>query len=64
MHAATIILLVLLGLLVLALCIIAFIALSIYWTLQPIWAALGKVSMGLEIMKFLHRRFQKWRKRS
>lgn len=64
MHALVIVLIVLLSLVALALIVIAGIVLSIYWTLQPILGVLGKVSMGIEIVKFLSKRIRRLRRRS
>ena len=61
MHVLTILLLIFLGILILFVGILAFIALSIYFTLQPILQALGKVSMGIEVIKFVKRHWKRHR---
>ncbi|MFB5193131.1 hypothetical protein [Alicyclobacillus fastidiosus] len=63
MHTLLIVCLVLLSILIVLMGIIAFIALTIYWTIEPILGALGKVSTGIEIFKFVAHRVQKWRDR-
>lgn len=63
MNTLWIILLVMLGILVLALCVLAFIGLTIFWTIQPILTALGKFSAALEAVEFVNRRVRRWRDR-
>ncbi|GMA56879.1 hypothetical protein C7445_10886 [Alicyclobacillus sacchari] len=63
MHLLTIALVVLLGIAVICLAIIAFVALTIYWTLEPILSVLGKISTGLEIGRFLYHRLEWLRRR-
>lgn len=52
MHPLLIVILVLLSLLVIFFAIIAFVALSVYFTLQPILDILGKVAMAVGFAAF------------
>ncbi|MCY0887173.1 MAG: hypothetical protein OWQ59_01830 [Alicyclobacillaceae bacterium] len=52
MHALLIVVLVLLSLLVMFFAIIAFVALSVYFTLQPILDILGKIAMVVGFAEF------------
>ncbi|WP_206831563.1 hypothetical protein [Alicyclobacillus fructus] len=56
MHVATILLIVLLAVVAVLLGVIAFVALTIWWTFKPILDALGKIALALDLGRFLYRR--------
>lgn len=55
MHVATIILIALLAIVAVFLGVIAFVALTVYWTFKPILDVLGKVAFALDLGRFLYR---------
>jgi len=55
MHVATIILIALLAVVAVFLGVIAFVALTVWWTFKPILDALGKIALALDLGRFLYR---------
>ncbi|WP_245530804.1 hypothetical protein [Alicyclobacillus acidocaldarius] len=55
MHVATIVLIALLAVVAVFLGVIAFVALTVWWTFKPILDALGKIALALDLGRFLYR---------
>ncbi|SIS50397.1 hypothetical protein [Alicyclobacillus vulcanalis] len=55
MHVATILLIALLAVVAVFLGVIAFVALTIWWTFKPILDVLGKIAFALDLGRFVYR---------